>query len=73
MESRLAIKDREVTPLEKDIGKIVHEFANQSAQTKDKFKNIKIAAAKELTIKEDGRDAQKGILIQVPFTSLADT
>lgn len=74
MESRLAIKrTTEITPLEKEIAKIIHEFGSQE-QYRDKLKNLKISGAKEMTLKDaEGRELHKTVLITVPFPSLADT
>ncbi len=73
METRLAIKNRDVTPLEQEVAKIIHEFGNQEG-LKEKLRNLRIAGAKEMTLKDaNGRELQKTVLITVPYPSLVDT
>merc|ERR1711912_230823 len=70
MERRLAIKGREPTDLEKEIALIISDLADSSSESREDFKNIYIAGAREFSINSIGKREKRVILIYVPFPSL---
>merc|ERR1712066_670237 len=70
MERRLAIKGREPTDLEKEIAKVIFDLAQSSSESREDFKNIYIAGAREFSINSIGKREKRVVLIYVPYPSL---
>merc|ERR1711912_164639 len=70
MERRLAIKGREPTDLEKEIALIISDLADSSSESREDFKNIYIAGAREFSINSIGKREKRVVLIYVPYPSL---
>eukprot|EP01015_Nassula_variabilis_P015937 TRINITY_DN23_c0_g1_i2.p1 TRINITY_DN23_c0_g1~~TRINITY_DN23_c0_g1_i2.p1 ORF type:complete len:245 (-),score=90.57 TRINITY_DN23_c0_g1_i2:89-823(-) len=68
--TKLAIKGREATQIENEVGKALREIENASAEFRDGLKNVVVNRVREVEITRGDKDRKKCLLVYVPFPVL---